>query len=346
MSKTILAEVNGFTPVIDVILKDVGVMSAVVFGRMWRYCQMKDGVCNASLETIANELSVDRTTVIKHIATLIEHGYLKDHTPDLRNRPHTYSDSGKAGLGISLDAKVPPIYGGVNQEPGVGNSNTNAQAYVPGENVFMQVHEEGVVNLDSTVENSDSTVENSDTASSRNFRHEDRLREESIKELRKGEVLKKQTSPSLPERRTAAVKKGDLFDGMIAYSQPPGQVDCSDFPEDLRPLVQKMCDLWNLHPPLAKTSDYHFWVKGARSLSDACGEFGVDAIEAAYYANLREPITVSNPGSLVQPCRYQAGKLRKSRPHTLETEKPEMTPELRRVINNLNKLSPSVNSNA
>jgi len=109
MSKTILAEVNGFTPVIDTILQEVGVMSAVVFGRVWRYCQMKDGVCNASLETIAEELKVDRTTIIRHMGLLVQHGYLQDHTPDLRNRPHIYSDTGKASIGMTIDAKAPPL---------------------------------------------------------------------------------------------------------------------------------------------------------------------------------------------------------------------------------------------
>jgi len=102
MSKTVLANVDGFTPVMDVIVQDMGLMSAVVFGRVWRYCQMDDKVCKASLESIGESIDVDRATVMRHIKELCEAGYLKDLTPDLRNRPHVYVDTGKAELKVSI----------------------------------------------------------------------------------------------------------------------------------------------------------------------------------------------------------------------------------------------------
>lgn len=102
MSKTVLANVDGFTPVIDTLVDEIGLMSAVVFGRIWRYCQMGDGVCKASLETISEAIGVDRATVMRHAKELCDDGYLKDLTPDLRNRPHVYADTGKAGLSVSI----------------------------------------------------------------------------------------------------------------------------------------------------------------------------------------------------------------------------------------------------
>lgn len=102
MSRTILANVDGFTPVIDGLVEELGLMSAVVFGRVWRYCQMEDRVCKASLESIGDSIGVDRVTVMRHIKELCERGYLQDLTPDLRNRPHVYVDTGKAGLTLSL----------------------------------------------------------------------------------------------------------------------------------------------------------------------------------------------------------------------------------------------------
>jgi hypothetical protein len=102
MSKTILANVEGWTPVIDNIVNDLGIMSAVVFGRMWRFCQMEDGVCKASLETISEGIGLDRATVMRHAKALCEGGYLNDLTPGLKNRPHVYADTGKAGLKLSL----------------------------------------------------------------------------------------------------------------------------------------------------------------------------------------------------------------------------------------------------
>jgi DNA-binding Lrp family transcriptional regulator len=102
MSKTILADTDGFTPVIDALVRELGLMTAVVFGRVWRYCQMEDQVCKASLEKISEGIGVDRVTVMRHIKELCEHGYLKDLTPDLRNRPHVYADTGKAGIKVSI----------------------------------------------------------------------------------------------------------------------------------------------------------------------------------------------------------------------------------------------------
>ena len=120
MSKTILANVDGFTPVIDGLVQELGLMSAVIFGRVWRYCQMKDGVCNASLEKIGLSIGVDRITVLRHIKDLCVRGYLEDLTPDLRNRPHTYRDTGKAGLVLSLSG-VAESY---TSESGVAQRNT------------------------------------------------------------------------------------------------------------------------------------------------------------------------------------------------------------------------------
>jgi polyhydroxyalkanoate synthesis regulator phasin len=102
MSKTILAEVDGFTPVIDILAKEHGLVRAAVFGRMWRFCQLSDGVCKASLETIAEGLGIDKATVMRHADGLSKNGYLEDLTPELRNKPHTYRDTGKAGLKMSL----------------------------------------------------------------------------------------------------------------------------------------------------------------------------------------------------------------------------------------------------
>jgi hypothetical protein len=98
VSRTVLANVDGFTPVIDSMAREHGLVTAAVFGRMWRYCQGDRRVCTASLEIIGADLGLDRATAMRHAAKLVELGYLEDLTPDLRNRPHTYRDTGKAGL--------------------------------------------------------------------------------------------------------------------------------------------------------------------------------------------------------------------------------------------------------
>jgi DnaD/phage-associated family protein len=102
MSRTILTKVDGFTPVIDTVMKDTSLITAVVFGGMWRYCQMKSGVCQATLDKIAERVGLSRQAIIEHIKALENAGYIEDTTPTLRNRPHTYRDTGKAGLHIGL----------------------------------------------------------------------------------------------------------------------------------------------------------------------------------------------------------------------------------------------------
>lgn len=122
MSKTVLAEVDGFTPLIDVITADLGLVCSAVFGCMWRYCQMSDGVCRASQETIANKLGLSRKTVNEMIEKLTDAGYIEDRTPEVRNRPHIYADTGRASLrfevtgGVTLGYTKPPEKpGGVTQ---------------------------------------------------------------------------------------------------------------------------------------------------------------------------------------------------------------------------------------
>jgi len=105
MKRTILAEVEGWTPIIDSMASLHGLIHAAIFGRVWRFCQMEDGVCRASTHTIAEFLGLDRATICRHLEVLVEEGYLKDLTPELRNRPHIYADTGKASLKLSIAAE-------------------------------------------------------------------------------------------------------------------------------------------------------------------------------------------------------------------------------------------------
>lgn len=120
-----LTTVEGFTPVIDVVVKDVGLTAAAVYGTMWRYCQMKDGVCRASMTTIGERLNLERKTVMRHVQTLCEKGYLVDKTPDRRNTPHVYADAGniiiEGLLSIKHTAGVPKRDSGCTKKghPGV-----------------------------------------------------------------------------------------------------------------------------------------------------------------------------------------------------------------------------------
>lgn len=87
--------IKGFTLVPDVLVSKYGLVAATVWGIVRRHCEMERGVCDASLTELAQCIGVSKRTMINHIDTLCKDGYLEDTTPDLRNYPHTYRDTGK-----------------------------------------------------------------------------------------------------------------------------------------------------------------------------------------------------------------------------------------------------------
>lgn len=106
MTKQVPATISGFTPLFDDVVSDVGLSDAAVFGKIWRYCQMKDHVCTASQERMAEELGISRRTIMRSIAKLIEHGYIEDRTPNLIGGTHTLVDTGKASMRITVTGGV------------------------------------------------------------------------------------------------------------------------------------------------------------------------------------------------------------------------------------------------
>lgn len=93
--KQIQTEFSGFVMIYDCVLKRYGNLTkAAVHGAILRYCGMEDRVCKASLKSIGEMIGVDKATVMRYAKELCVDGYLKDLTPDLRNRPHIYADTG------------------------------------------------------------------------------------------------------------------------------------------------------------------------------------------------------------------------------------------------------------
>ncbi len=116
---TFLSQVDGFIPVIDVLAQELGLMESVVYGIVWRYCQQKNRVCYASLETIAGHAHISRQTVYRHITHLCKEGYLEDKTPDRKDSPHVYADTGKAkifGL-VGAVVGIPESHTGIPESP-------------------------------------------------------------------------------------------------------------------------------------------------------------------------------------------------------------------------------------
>jgi hypothetical protein len=102
MSRTILTEVEGWSPVIDSIVAELGPITAVVFGVVWRYCQMEKGTCTASQEIIASRSGIARQNVIRHLKRLVAAGYLSETI--IKGIGAIYSDTGKAGLTQTIKA--------------------------------------------------------------------------------------------------------------------------------------------------------------------------------------------------------------------------------------------------
>ena len=100
--RTINGIASGFTPLFDTVVQDVGLTGAVVFGRVWRHCQGKLGVCIASRERMARDVGLSIKSFNRWLRVLCEAGYLKDTTPQRRNRPHVYRDTGKARMVVDV----------------------------------------------------------------------------------------------------------------------------------------------------------------------------------------------------------------------------------------------------
>ena len=100
---------NGYTICPDVLVDKYSHTTAIIFGKIWRYCQMADGVCNASIFRLADELGLSQNTLLQNIAKLEDGGYIKDLTPDLRNKPHSYVDTGKLKMKFSSFMQESPI---------------------------------------------------------------------------------------------------------------------------------------------------------------------------------------------------------------------------------------------
>lgn len=89
----------------DCIKKVVGPSAALMWGEMYRYSQYRDKKCRAAVETLASDCGMSYRSALNQIAILIRAGYIEDLTPGLKNKPHEYVFTDKAGT-IFATAKV------------------------------------------------------------------------------------------------------------------------------------------------------------------------------------------------------------------------------------------------
>lgn len=103
---TFPTELKNFTPVMDIITEEVGLMSSVIYGLVWRHCHMKDKVCKKSAGNLAEMLKIDEKTVRRHLQRLCDGGYIKDLTPDLQGAPHIYVLTDKIEITGQIEARL------------------------------------------------------------------------------------------------------------------------------------------------------------------------------------------------------------------------------------------------
>lgn len=100
-----------FTPLFDEITQKHGIITSAVYGYIWRKCQGERGVCDASLQTIADSLGISRRTIVTHVKLLVDDGLITDLTPKADRKPHKYSvqtreiDALDTNADNSLDSK-------------------------------------------------------------------------------------------------------------------------------------------------------------------------------------------------------------------------------------------------
>ena len=228
-------EMGNFTPLFDVVIRAAGVVGASVYGRVWRYCQGERGVCQASMDTIADELGMSRHTVLRWLKALCEVGYLEDCSPDLRNRPHTYRDTGKVQIQVRLDA--------------VAESDTDSTA----------------------VAESNSGVAESNAHCSRESHEERKKREEKREELSADALFpplgEQERAPVGPQAK-AFKTTGDPFMDIIAGAALKQERGIPDWAmlgaEGLHPVfpvVKAFCELTGQDAMLLKKAQGQGWLK-------------------------------------------------------------------------------------
>jgi hypothetical protein len=101
--------VEPFTPIFDDIVQELGLFTAAVYGIIWRFSQMEQGHCNASLQKVANRCDISRKSAERAVKALCAAGYIEDLDPGVKNRPHRYKATGKPESPTDEDKVSQPV---------------------------------------------------------------------------------------------------------------------------------------------------------------------------------------------------------------------------------------------
>ena len=127
-----------FTYLWDWAVEEVGFEAAAVYGVIYRYCEMRDQKCYASIDTLAAHVGMTRQRFSRHLKTLVERGLVIDLTPDAKGVPHEYiTERRAAALGIEVprgdnaETEVEPVTKRATQPVTNHNMGCNKSLQVP-----------------------------------------------------------------------------------------------------------------------------------------------------------------------------------------------------------------------
>lgn len=136
---------RGFTAASDILVEKYGLITASIYGVVWRYCQMERGHCNAKHSTIGERLGISGKSVQRYIKPLLDDGYLLHLNPEDTHKSHQYICSDKLDK-EELDfyaqgwTDCPPISteGKTNSPPQVDNESTLGRTDCPPKKVVKE----------------------------------------------------------------------------------------------------------------------------------------------------------------------------------------------------------------
>jgi len=120
-------------------------------------------------------------------------------------------------------------------------------------------------------------------------------------------------------RSSEEIKKAT--EDALFRSMASSQIGYAQYPERIRPVVERMEKLWHFKPPQPskkKNGQYAFWLESCDEVLVSCGEFGVELLDKLHedwriYMESHGgcgPHTVSSPKSLVSAVLAKAALLR------------------------------------
>lgn len=141
--------------------------------------------------------------------------------------------------------------------------------------------------------------------------------EQGLKPFGRKEVDKADEDLSVSAGLSAEEYKDRVKQSMASQSGGP---DLANWPEEVRPVVSAMVEFFSLRPPDKPKrggGQYAYWIKGARDVIEASGEFSplevIRSIREDYERDSKDgipPYSVASPNSLVNKAREKAALLR------------------------------------